>query len=84
MRQELENDDGTLPTDAVLVRDLRAADLAAIVKIDRHSTGRLREDYYKAKVRAALLEPTLRTSLVAELDGHVVGFLLARLFWPAP
>lgn len=72
---------GSLPTDAVLVRDLRVPDLMAIVKIDRHSTGRLREDYYKAKLKAAVSEPTLRTSLVAEIDGHVVGFVLARLFY---
>lgn len=81
MNHDQENDDGTLPTDSVLVRDLRQSDLTAIVRIDRHSTGRLREDYYKAKVKAALSEPTLRTSLVAELDGHVVGFLVARLFY---
>jgi predicted N-acetyltransferase YhbS len=78
---DADDDSGSLPTDAVLVRDLRTADLTAIVKIDRASTGRVREDYYKAKVKAAMSEPTLRTSLVAELDGHVVGFLVARLFY---
>jgi predicted N-acetyltransferase YhbS len=72
---------GALPTDSVLVRDLRAEDFVAIVRIDRASTGRVREDYYRAKLKTAVSEPTLRTSLVAELDGQVVGFLLARLFY---
>ena len=81
MKTEQDLDDGTLPTDAVLVRDLRDSDLTAIVKIDRASTGRIREDYYRAKVKAAVDEPTLRTSLVAELDGNVVGFVIARIFY---
>ena len=81
MTTRCETDDGTLPTDAVTVRDLRAADLAGIVRIDRASTGRARHEYYEAKVRAALTEAKLRTSLVAELDDHVVGFLLARVHY---
>jgi predicted N-acetyltransferase YhbS len=79
MATSCELEDGTLPTDAVCVRDLRAVDLPAIVRIDRDSTGRTRQEYYDAKVRAVLTEPKLRTSLVAELDDHVVGFLLARV-----
>lgn len=78
---ELEVEPGTEPTDGVLVRDLRANDAAAIVKIDRASTGRVREEYYRAKVKAALAEPSLRTSLVAEIYGHVAGFLLAKVFY---
>jgi len=81
MTNRCDVEDGTLPTDAVAVRGLRAADLAAIVKIDRASTGRARREYYDAKVRAALSEPKLVTSLVAELDDHVVGFLLARVWY---
>jgi predicted N-acetyltransferase YhbS len=73
--------DGVLPTDAVNVRDLRASDLAAIVRIDRASTGRPRQEYYDAKVRSVLTEPKLRTSLVAELDDHAVGFLLAHVHY---
>ena len=76
-----DHDDGTLATDRILVRELRAADLAAIVKIDKASTGLTRQDYYAAKVRTALNEPGVRTSLVAEEDGHVVGFLLVRVFY---
>jgi len=81
MTTRCDLEDGVLPTDAVTVRELRAADIAAIVRIDRASTGRARQEYYDAKVRAVLTEPKLRTSLVAELDGHVVGFLLARVHY---
>ncbi len=73
---------GLLPTDSVLVRALADADLAAIVKIDAASMGRPREEYYRAKFRESHAEaPGPRTSLVAEVDGHVVGFLLARVYY---
>lgn len=81
MTTTCERDDGTLPTDSVTVRDLREDDVSAIVRIDRASTGRTRREYYQSKVRAVLSEPRLRTSLVAELDGHVVGFLLTRVHY---
>lgn len=81
MTTRCEPDDGTLPTDAVTVRGLSAGDLAAIVRIDRASTGRSRREYYDAKLRAALTEARLQTSLVAVLDDHVVGFVLARLHY---
>ena len=81
MATRVDLEDGVLPTDAVTVRDLRASDISAIVRVDRASTGSARREYYEAKVRAVLTEPKLRTSLVAELDDHVVGFLLARVHY---
>ncbi len=81
IEDEDEDEDGTLPRDAVAVRDLREGDLDAIVRIDRASSGRLRRTYYEAKFRVAFAEPKLRTSLVAEVDDHVVGFLLARVYF---
>jgi ribosomal protein S18 acetylase RimI-like enzyme len=81
VKPERELDDGSLPTDSVLVRDLRETDLAAIVKIDRVSTGRTRREYYESKLKTALAEQKLRTSLVAELDDHPVGFLLAHVHY---
>lgn len=76
-----ETDDGTLPTDAVAVRTLEQRDLAAIVRIDAASMGRRREEYYAAKVKSALGEGRLQTSVVAEVDGNVVGFCLAKVFY---
>jgi len=74
-------DEGTRVMGSVSVRGLSEGDLAAIVKIDRSSTGRARGEYYATKVRQALAEQKLKMSLVAEMDGHVVGFLLARVFY---
>ncbi len=72
---------GELPTDDVLVRTLTETDLEAIIRVDRQAMGRPRAEYYGAKVAAALKSGKLQTSLVAEVDGHVVGFMLAQLFY---
>lgn len=75
------DDDGALPTDSVAVRTLAPNDLAAIVRVDAASMGRRRDEYYASKVKAALGEGRLQTSLVAEVDGNVVGFCLAKVFY---
>lgn len=73
---------GLLPTDSIAVRALTADDLAAIVKIDAASMGRPREEYYRAKLHEAIAQAAgPRTSLVAEVDGHSVGFLLAKVYY---
>lgn len=73
---------GHLPTDDIAVRALLADDLTAVVKIDEASMGRPREEYYRAKFREACEEAGgPRTSLVAEVDGHAVGFLLAKVYY---
>lgn len=70
---------GELDTDAVVVRALRAEDLDAVVAVDKQATGRGRRAYYEQKIKGALESGALQTSLVAELDDHVVGFMLSRL-----
>jgi predicted N-acetyltransferase YhbS len=72
---------GTLETDAVTVRVPMAADLDAIVRIDREWTGRNRRAYYQLKLAEAERDTGVRISLAAELDGQVAGFLLARLYY---
>ncbi|MGZ8430276.1 MAG: N-acetyltransferase family protein [Candidatus Deferrimicrobiaceae bacterium] len=69
----------TLSRDRVPVRSLSEDDLAAVVRIDRKLTGRDRSAYYAAKVREVLTESGIRVSLVAEDDGFVVGFVMARV-----
>jgi ribosomal protein S18 acetylase RimI-like enzyme len=73
--------EGRLDTDHVLVRSLEERDLDAIVRIDASSTGRTRREYFRDKVAASLGGSRLRTSLVAELDGMVVGFLMATTYY---
>jgi len=72
---------GTLDTDAVLVRDLRAEDLDAMVRIDRAITGRSRRGYYELKMKDALASGAMRISLAAENEGRLAGFLLGSLYY---
>jgi predicted N-acetyltransferase YhbS len=72
---------GELETDRVTVRQLSAADLDAVIRIDRQATGRSRDGYYKTKLREALEPGTLHASLAAVQDDHVVGFVIARLYY---
>lgn len=74
-------DSGTLPRDQVLIRSVRPADLDAMVSIDAAATGRRRERFLKLKLTQALEDTGIAMSLVAEWDGHVVGFLLARVYY---
>ena len=68
-----------LSRDEVMVRSLDAADLAALIRIDKRITGRDRTGYYRRKVDEALQQSGIRLSLVAEEDGIVVGFIMARV-----
>jgi predicted N-acetyltransferase YhbS len=72
---------GELETDHVTVRALCAEDVDAVVRIDRQATGRARDAYYKGKIASALEPNAVHTSLAAELDEHVVGFMIARVYY---
>lgn len=81
LREEIREVDyyETLSRDRVPVRSLKEDDLAVTVRIDRKLTGRDRSAYYAAKLREMLTESGIRVSLVAEEDGFVVGFVMARV-----
>jgi len=68
-----------LARDKVPVRSLVAEDLTALVRIDRRIAGRDRTAYYRHKVAEALEDSGVRVSLVAEVDGAPVGFVMARV-----
>lgn len=68
-----------LSRDIVPVRSMTADDLDALIAIDRHVTGRDRRVYYERKLAETLDESGIRVSLVAEIDGRPVGFVMARL-----
>lgn len=72
-------DDGELARDRIPVRSMREADLKTLIAIDRRITGRDRTRYFERKLDEALHESDVRVSLVAELDGHPVGFIMARV-----
>lgn len=65
----------------VRVRVLRKTDLGAILRIDKAATGQPREEFFAVKIGRAVDEPKLSTSLVAEVDGNVVGFVFASLYY---
>ncbi len=64
------------------IRLMRAADLDAIVAIDERASGRNRREYYERKL-AVLLDKkhTINSSLVAEIDGKVVGFIMGDVYF---
>lgn len=72
-----------LARDRVLVRSLQEGDLRAVVRIDRQHTGRDRTDYYRRKLREMMSETGVRVSLVGEVDGAPVGFVMARVDYGA-
>lgn len=69
----------SLARDRVPIRSMVPADLMAIVRIDKRVTGRERQAYHKRKLAEALDESAVRVSLVAEIDGGIAGFIMARV-----
>jgi len=63
------------------VRTLRADDFDDLVRIDAHSVGRPRPEYYKLKLKNALEDTGVRISLAAERDGTMVGFLMGSVYY---
>jgi ribosomal protein S18 acetylase RimI-like enzyme len=72
-------DFGPLARDKIPVRSMMESDLQALVAIDRRITGIDRAPYFQRKLAEALTESDVRVSLVAELDGVPVGFIMARV-----
>ncbi|HEY5719557.1 MAG TPA: GNAT family N-acetyltransferase [Gammaproteobacteria bacterium] len=68
-----------LARDGIPVRTLQPGDLDSLVRIDRHVTGRDRSAYYRRKLAEVIDESGIRLSLVAEHQGRVVGFIMARV-----
>jgi predicted N-acetyltransferase YhbS len=66
---------------ALNIRLMKAGDFDAVVKIDEKVLKSSRPDYYKLKFeRLVQSEDYVPTSLVAEEDGIVVGFVMGELF----
>lgn len=61
------------------VRSMTERDLPAIVRLDRKITGRDRTAYLTRKAAEVLKQSAIRMSLVADVDGQLAGFLMARV-----
>lgn len=72
-------DFAALSRDRVPIRSLSERDFPHLVAIDHRLTGRDRSAYYELRLAESLNESGVRVSLVAELDGHVAGFVMARV-----
>jgi L-amino acid N-acyltransferase YncA len=73
MHEAIQND--------VVVRNLRPSDLEAVIALDAKTTGRRRDEFFKVKLQQNLVETGIKVSLAAEIDGALVGFLLARVYY---
>jgi len=73
------NDFDDLSQDKVLVRSLAKADLDQVIRIDQKITGQDRRAFIERKFEEALFESGVRVSLIAEIDGMVTGFVMARV-----
>lgn len=69
------------PGDDLVIRNLAPSDQEALVRIDARIVGRRRDEFFRVKLRQAAADTGVAVSLVAELDGMVVGFVLARVYY---
>ena len=65
-----------------VMRVLKQSDLDAIVAIDELATKQSRREYYERKIASILNKNTgINCSLVCEIDGKVVGFVMGYVFF---
>ncbi|MBM3390959.1 MAG: GNAT family N-acetyltransferase [Betaproteobacteria bacterium] len=64
----------------VNVRMIRKNDLDGVVAIDKLITGQERREYYQRKLGQAL-DNDVNASVVAEVDGRLVGFMMGDIYF---
>ena len=64
----------------IVVRAVNEHDVEAIVDIDAASSKRRRPQYFRSIFERSKNSP-MQVSLVAEIDGRIVGFLLASVYY---
>ena len=63
------------------IRVMKEGDLQAIIDIDAKVTGTSRGEYYERKVSLMLdKKGSIATSLVADNDGLVIGFIMGNIY----
>ena len=66
--------------ETLAIRVMTEADVDAIVAIDSMYFGSERPEYYREKLAAATRGAGINTSLVAELHGQIIGFMIGTLY----
>ncbi len=79
--QELNREPGSLETDHVEVRNLKAEDLDWVVRVDSQHSGKQRREYYKVKLAEVAKDTGIKISLAAFVKGEPAGFLMGRLYY---
>ncbi|MFH1869227.1 MAG: GNAT family N-acetyltransferase [Pseudomonadota bacterium] len=65
-----------------IMRVLRQGDLDAIVAIDAFASKEPRQEYYERKIAGILNKnANINASIVCEIDGKVVGFVMGYVFF---
>ncbi len=65
----------------LMVRVMKEGDIQAIINIDAKVTGIKRAEYYERKVASMLdNKGSIATSLVADNDGLVIGFIMGNIY----
>lgn len=64
----------------ISIRPLKKEDITALVLIDAEITGKSRDSYYNRKFVEIFDSGRLSVSLVAEIEGVIVGFLLGQVY----
>jgi len=71
-----------MPDQKRVMRVLRQGDLDAIVAIDAFASKESRREYYERKIAGILNKnANINTSIVCEIDGKVVGFVMGYVFF---
>ncbi|MDD5544332.1 MAG: GNAT family N-acetyltransferase [Acidobacteriia bacterium] len=65
----------------VLIRIFQQEDLPGVTRLDRNVGGKDRTKYYERKLQHLSNKDQIRTSLVAEVDGNLVGFLMGYIYY---
>lgn len=63
----------------MVIRVMRPEDISRIVEIDEKVSGETRLAYYERKFTQVLSEREMVTSLVAEVEGEVIGFIMGEV-----
>ena len=71
--------DGAGAAPDIVVRALKGTDISAINKIDTKLTGLDRSAYFASKFREMLDDSGVRVSMIAEKEGTVTGYIMARI-----
>jgi predicted N-acetyltransferase YhbS len=64
----------------VTIRVMKEDDLDSITAIDSMYFGISRSEYYKEKLAAATKGAGINSSLVAEFEGELIGFIMGQLY----